>query len=130
MARAEKRALGADKRFDKPSTAEHQWAWRVRDRYFELVTLREILQADNKSGMPTEVLVYSEEEALFLADCAAGDLQRAEEICDRFERAHGRVPWSGMTPIQREREHARRQLEIDRLSDLLPEYQPPERDSK
>jgi hypothetical protein len=130
MARAEKRARGAEKRFDEPSIAEHQWACRIFDRYFELVTLREmLLETDGKTGVSIEMPDYSAEEALFLADCAAGGLQRAQDICDRFERARGRVPWSDMTPIQRERELARLQRESDRLNaffeSLLAEYQLP-----
>ena len=63
-----------------------------------------------------------------MADCAAGDLQHAHEICDRFTRARGRFPWLDMTPVQRERALERHREEVDRqlkeIQALMTEYQP------
>jgi hypothetical protein len=115
-ARAEKRVRRADKRFEAPTPAEYEWARHTQDRHFALTKWRECVHEENDLiiGRTTELPPYTDEEANFLANWEAGDSQRAQEICDRFDRANGRVPWSDMTPAQRERELERQRQEADR----------------
>jgi hypothetical protein len=81
----------------------------------ELVQIRELEHEERvRAGIPSELPPYTEEETQFLADCTARDLQRAQEIIDRYHRANGRIPFSDMTPNERERELERQCQESER----------------
>jgi hypothetical protein len=82
-----------------PAAAELKWARDVTHRYFELAGLWEIL------GPPWAPPPYTLADKEFIAECNAGMLAKAKDICKRDDRAHGREVWSDMTPEQRERRH-------------------------
>ena|SRR6266446_1189439 len=89
-----------------PAEAELTWARDVTHRYFELVGLWEIL------GPPFEAPPRTPADQAFIAECNAGMLAKAKDICKRDDRAHGREVWSDLTPEQRER----------RLEEIAAEY--------
>jgi hypothetical protein len=82
-----------------PAAAELRWARHVKYRYFELVGLWEIL------GPPFEAPPYTPADKDFIAECNAGLLAKAKNICNQDDRANGRGVWSDLTPEERERRH-------------------------
>jgi hypothetical protein len=118
LAKAQYRARA--KRRTPPTDDELHWARHVEGRYVALTALRQLEHEESiRAGFPSELPPYTEEEAQFLADCTARELQRAQEIFDRYDRANGRVPLSDMTPVERERELERRRQESDRVLNEL-----------
>jgi hypothetical protein len=87
LAKAHDRARA--KRRTPPTDDELHWARHVEGRYDALTTLRELEHEDSiRAGFPSELPPYTEEEAQFLANCTARDLQRAQEIFDRYDTRH------------------------------------------